>query len=191
MSSASDQETKGSLRTTNGTSPSSKKTESSESANLNKVRDILFGDSLSGLQDSLGKLEKSIMAKVDALASEQSKRLENLENLLEKKISDFDKILKEEKGERIDRVEELSSSIVDVKTLIAAQVAELSTRQDSVQSELGKSIDDEVGRLSKTIKDLNDELDSKMGRLGDDKTDRATLANLFSELSKGLTGKNS
>ncbi len=191
MSSASDQETKGSLRTTNGTSPSSKKTENSESANLNKVRDILFGESLSGLQESLGKLEKSIMAKVDALASEQSKRIENLERLLDKKISDIDKILKEEKGERIDRVEELSSSIVDVKTLIAAQVAELSTRQDSVQSELGKSIDDEVGRLSKTIKNLNDELDSKMGRLGDDKTDRATLANLFSELSKGLTGKNS
>ncbi len=191
MSSASDQESKGSLRTTNGTSPSSKKTENPETANLNKVRDILFGDSLSGLQDSLGKLEKSILAKVDALASEQSKKLEKLESLVDKKVAELERVLKEEKGERIDRVEELSSSIVDVKTLIAAHVAELSTRQDSVQSELGKSIDDEVSRLSKTIKDLNEELDSKLGRLGDDKTDRATLADLFSELSKGLTGKNS
>src|ERR1700689_4105642 len=143
--------------------PSNK--EAPEGANVDKIRDILFGSQMRDYE------KRFVRQEVDSLSTR----------------------VKSEKSERSEGLKEISREIKDGTKIIEKKLSQLEEQMSDGQSELrakllehSKSVSAEIDKLRRdTTAALNREVDV----LRDEKTDRASLADLFNEFSLRLKNK--
>ena len=88
-------------------------TEGHEGANVDKIRDILFGSQMRDYDKRFGRLEDRLIKDAEALRDEMKRRFESLEAFVQKELESLGQRLKAEKSERGESVKDLGVQLRD------------------------------------------------------------------------------
>jgi phage host-nuclease inhibitor protein Gam len=165
--------------------------ESSETApNLDQVRDILFGGQMRTLDRRLAKMDEGVQREHERMRADLNQRFEHLEEWAKQKVEALDEKIK---SERTKRTEELKMIRADLKkglTDLDRSLVQLDEAKSGADSELRDQILALTKTVSANIAALSDQLTGDLARVAAelrfDKTDTASLVELFSDVARRL-----
>jgi DNA repair exonuclease SbcCD ATPase subunit len=172
-------------------SPSGK--EAPEGANVDKIRDILFGSQMRDYEKRFSRLEESIAKSLDTLREDMTKRLETLSGFVKQELESLSQRVKNEKAERSDGLKELGREMKDGTKLVEKKLGQMEEQMADGQSEIrAKMLEhakSNAAEIDKLRREMAGALNREVEMLRDEKTDRAALADLFAEFSLRLKNK--
>jgi len=161
-----------------------------EGANVDKIRDILFGSNMREYEKRFARLEERLNKSSEALREDLKKRFDSLESYVREELESLGQRLKTEKSERAESLKELTRESRDNAKTLEKKLSQLEEQLDAAQTELRSKILEQSKALGNQIQKSKDELEAALEHeaetLRTDKTDRAMLADLFTELSMRL-----
>jgi DNA repair exonuclease SbcCD ATPase subunit len=161
-----------------------------EGANVDKIRDILFGSQMRDYEKRFARLEEHVAKSMDTLRDDMTKRLDTLSAFVQQEVESLSQRLKTEKSERNEGLKELTREFKDTTKAIEKKLSQLDEQLADSQSELRAKILEHskafAGEIEKLRRDSAAALDREVQSLRHDKTDRAALADLLAEFSLRL-----
>jgi uncharacterized phage infection (PIP) family protein YhgE len=161
-----------------------------EGANVDKIRDILFGSQMRDYEKRFTRLVENVTKAVETLREDTMKRLETLSSFAQQEVESLSQRLKTEKSERTDGLKDLARELKDAAKLLEKKLGQLEEQTSDAQSELrakmlehSKAFANEIDKLRR---DSASALDREVETLRNEKTDRAALADIFAEFSLRL-----
>jgi DNA repair exonuclease SbcCD ATPase subunit len=161
-----------------------------EGANVDKIRDILFGSQMRDYEKRFARLEENVTKAIDTLREDMTKRLDTLSGFVQQEAESLSQRIKGEKAERTEVAKEISRELKDTAKLIEKKLGQLEEQMSDGQSELrakllehSKTVASEIEKLRR---DAANALDREVTTLRNEKTDREGLADLFAEFSLRL-----
>ena len=97
----------------------STQTDTHETANVDKIRDIIFGSQIRHYEKRFARLEERLTADAQALREDTKKRDDTLEAFVHKELDSLSQRLKGEKSERAEALKELTRELRDTAQTIA------------------------------------------------------------------------
>lgn len=162
----------------------------SESGNLDKIRDILFGNQVRDYEQRFNRLEEHLVKECSNLREDTKKRLDVIENYIKNEVDSLTTRLKTEQNERNIAVTEVNEEFKNVVKSLERKIAQLDEQTSQNQRDLRQQILDQSKTLDDDLKhnykELLAALEKESQELHTQKTDRSTLARLFSELALRL-----
>jgi hypothetical protein len=162
-------------------------------ANLDKVRDILFGGQARDFDRRFQRLEERLIQETAELKEDVKKRLAALEQFVKQETASLADRIKTEHDERTDATKDLARDVRETTKAFEKKTGHLDDQIGRVQRELRQQILEARQSLSD---DLRQKIDDVLARLGQesadlrhDKADRATLAALLTEMAMRLTNE--
>ena len=163
-------------------------------ANLEKIRDILFGAQVHDFEKRFARLEERLLKETSDARAETKKRFDTLEGFIRKEIEALGERLKSEQEERADAVKEISKELRDSARSLDKRIAQLDEVTSKNQRELRQQVLDQSKALTEEIRARNKEtttlLSKEIGELRVGKTDRAALAGLLTDLAVRLSNES-
>ena len=164
--------------------------EKGEGANVDKIRDILFGSQMRDYEKRFTRLEENVTKAIDTMRDDMTKRLETLSGFVQQEVESLSQRLKSEKSERAEGAKDLSREQKEAAKALEKKLSQLDEQLSDGQAELRAKMLEHSKAISSEIEKLRREaaaaLDREVQVLRHDKTDRASLADLFSEFSLRL-----
>jgi hypothetical protein len=164
-----------------------------EGQNVDKIREILFGSQMREYEKRFARLEERMVKASEALREDVKKRFDALESYLGQELEALGQRLKAEKTERGEALHDLTREARDGAKAAEKRMSHLEEQLAAAQGDLRSRILEQSKTLSNTIEKAQSEMESALEReaesLRSDKTDRAMLADLFTELSLRLKGE--
>lgn len=161
-----------------------------EGANVDKIRDILFGNNMREYEKRFARLEERLTKSSEALREDLKKRFDSLESYVREELESLGTRMKTEKSERSEALKDLTRETRDNAKALEKKLSQLEEQLDSAHTELRTKILEQSKALGSQIQKSKDELEAALEReaeaLRTDKTDRAMLADLFTEMSLRL-----
>jgi len=179
------QDTKGSQDAALGTDPLA------GGASIDKVRDILFGAQMRDYDRRFGRLEERLLKDTTDLKEDVRKRLASLEQYVKQEIEALgDRLTAEHQG-REDAVKQLGQDLRDTSQTFDRKTATMDDQSARAQRDLRQQLLEAQQRLTDELQSRHEELLGALNResteLRDEKTDRAALASLFTEMAMRLS----
>jgi hypothetical protein len=160
---------------------------------LDKVREILFGSQARDYEKRFTRLEERLIKESADLKDEVRSRMEALENFIKKEIDALSDKLKAEHTDRQEADSELTREVKDLTKTFDKKTGQLDDQMSKNQRETREQILEQSKRLSDEIrqkhKELLDALERESRELRSEKTDRAALAAMFTELAMRLNNE--
>lgn len=160
---------------------------------LDKVRDILFGNQVRDIDKRFARLEERLLKEFTNVRDETRKRLDSLEIYIKKEVEALTESLKNEQAERDSGVTLLVQEQKNIALSLEKKLAQLDEQTTKSQREMreqilnqSKSLQDEIQEKYAEIVKL---LERESDELRRDKTDRSSLASLFTELAIRLNSE--
>ena len=147
--------------------------------NVEKIRDILFGSQMRDYEHRFARLEETLLKESADLRESTRKRFEALESYLRKEFEVLESRLKAERDERGSAHDTLAKRIGELNDQTSAAHRDLRATMLQQSKELSEEIERRHQEISAT-------LDRRFQELRKDKTDRAALAALFTEVALRL-----
>jgi hypothetical protein len=170
--------------------PNNPEAEVHEGANVDKIRDILFGSQMRDYDKRFGRLEERLIKDAESLRDEMKKRFESLETFVQKEIESLSQRLKTEKAERAESVKEIGVQMRDTSKAFDKKLGSLDDQLTGDTAELrarileqSKAMTTEIAEKARDAKRL---LDQEVAALRLDKADREGLGDLFTEFGMRL-----
>jgi len=158
--------------------------------NIDKVRDILFGGQMRDYERRFARLDERLAQETAAMKEEVRRRLTALEQFVKQETESLADRIKAEQEERADATKELAREARDAAKALEKKAGQLDDQLGKVQRESRQQILELHQRVSDDIQGRIEELTSRFSResaeLRNDKTDRATLAALLTEMAMRL-----
>ncbi len=162
-----------------------------EDANIDKIRDILFGVQMRDTDRKFSKIEERLSKEIEEMRDESRKRLDILENFIKQEIASLSERLVKEQNLRGDSIREVNTEMKSFSHEVDKKFSEFGEQTAKSQSELRQ-------QLLAQSKDLSDEIhkrhtevlgsiERESSELQSDKADRSALAGLFTEMAMRLT----
>lgn len=157
---------------------------------LDKVREILFGSQAREYDKRLAGLELRIAKEAADLRADLKRRFDSLETYIKGEIESLTGRLKSEQNERQQTIAGLSNELKELLRNADRRTSELDESVSKSNREFRQQLLDQSKALGDEIRQKHDELQAALereaGTLRDDKTDRAALAAMFTELALRL-----
>ncbi len=162
-----------------------------DSGNIDKIRDILFGNQVKEIAKKLTRLEERIV-KADAEMREDTKnRLDSIETYIKDEIASLSDRLRNEQKSRSESEKNILGDLKDTTRQMEARFTRTEDQISTNTRNLREQLLEQSKNLSADIKARNEQtslaLEKIAGELRDDKVDRAALSGLFAELSMRLS----
>jgi uncharacterized phage infection (PIP) family protein YhgE len=161
-----------------------------QGANVDKIRDILFGSQMRDYEKRFARLEETVSKAIDTLREDMTKRFDTLSNFVQQEVDSLSQRLKTEKAERTESAKEISREIKEAAKALEKKLGQMEEQMADGQSELrakllehSKTFNNEIEKLRR---DASAALDREVTTLRTEKTDREGLADLFAEFSLRL-----
>ena len=159
--------------------------------NLNKIRDILFGEQVQTQHQRFERLEDRLSQECADLRTDFHTRLDQLESRLSHRLDNLFEQLRREETTRGDETVALRQTVDEVETLAERRSAQLEEKLDAIAHDLQADIKHQTltlkenleGQLEELLAELENETTERK-RSGN--AERAKLAALFGDLSKQL-----
>ena len=160
-------------------------------ANLEKVRDLLFGVQMRDYDRKFASLEERILKETSELRDDVKKRLAAIEQLLAREIDALSDRLKGEQDDRAAAAKDLARQLDETARSFEKKTGQLDDQMAKGLRDLRQQLHDQHQNLSDDLKRQADQLLDRLARESDrlrtDKTDRASLAALLTEMAMRLT----
>lgn len=147
--------------------------------NVEKIRDILFGPQMRDYEHRFARLEETLLKESADLRESTRKRFDALEGYIRKEFEALESRLKAERDERGGSYDALARRIGELDDQACAAHRDLRGAILQQSKDLGEEIERRHQEISAT-------LEKRFQELRKDKTDRAALAALFSEVALRL-----
>ncbi len=158
--------------------------------NVDQIRDIIFGSQMRDYESRFQRLEERLLNELTTMRNETGNRVDSLESYMRSELDALNNRLGKERDEREADDKELSE---DLKKLSKELLRKLSHLDDSVASQnrdLREQLLTQSKSLSADINSTREQLNSALvqatNELQHSKTDRASLAELLSEMALRL-----
>ena len=160
-------------------------------ANLEKVRDLLFGGQMRDYDRKFASLEDRILKETGELREDVKKRLSAIEQLLGREIDALNDRVKAEQEDRAAADKDLARQLDDTARTFERKTSQLDDQMARGLREVRQQLHDQQQQLSDDLKRQADQILERLAResqqLQSDKTDRASLAALLTEMAMRLT----
>lgn len=160
---------------------------------LDKIREILFGTQAREYEKRFNRLEERLMKESADLREDVKKRFDALETYIRKELESLTDRLKAEQNERDESTQELSNVIQAVAKDFVKRTSQLDDQLTKSQRELREQLLEQSKTLAEEIRRKTEELAATLAResheLRLEKTDRAALAAMFTELAMRLNNE--
>lgn len=157
---------------------------------MDKIREILYGSQMRHVDKRFDKLGKLFQDEIDGLRSETEKKLASLEKYFRKEIDALTSRINGETTDRNRSSEALAQRIDTAQKMLEEKIGQLSEKTLQDNREVQEQILTQSKELLEAIRSDHDKLATMMENsfrsLSEDKTDRETLANLFTEVAMRL-----
>jgi hypothetical protein len=158
---------------------------------IDKVRDILFGSHLREFERRFARLEERLVKETSDLKADVRSRLDALEAYAKHETESLAGQIRAEHEGRVESHGALSRDTAEAARSLERRAAALDEQLGKSQRDLRQQLLDQHQRLSEEIRSKTDEVLAALAReaqeLRADKTDRATLASLLTEMALRLT----
>jgi hypothetical protein len=159
--------------------------------NLEKIRDILFGAQVTDFEKRFQRLEERILKETADARAETNKRFEALEAFIRKEVESLAERVKTEQAERVESGKEHSREMREAVRSLEKKLAQMDDVTTKNQRELRQQILDQSKALTEEIRSRVRESAAALSReikdLRTEKTDRAALAGLFTDVAMRLS----
>ena len=163
-------------------------------ANLEKIRDILFGAQVHDFEKKFARLEERLLKETADARAETKKRFDSLESFIRKEVESLAERLKAEQETRADSAKEISRDLRETAKALEKRLGSLDEQATRSQRELRQQILDQSKSLTDEIRTRIREsaaaLSKELKELRAEKTDRSALAGLFTEAAMRLTNES-
>ena len=160
-------------------------------ASLEKVRDLLFGVQMRDYDRKFARLEDRLVKETNDLREDVNKRLAAIEQLLAKEVESLNERLKTEQDDRSGAAKDLARQLDDTARNFEKKTGQIDDQLSRGLREVRQQIHEQHQQLSDDLKRQADEILERLAResheLRTDKTDRASLAALLTEMAMRLT----
>jgi hypothetical protein len=162
-------------------------------ANLEKVRDILFGTHMREFERRLARLEDQLIRETADLKEDVRKRLSELEHFIHEETEALAGRVETERNERAHQSADLSRTLQEAAQTSDRKASNLEDQLSRAQRELRQQILAQQQRLSEDIRQAADDVLARLQRESQElrslKADRATLATLLTEMALRLNNE--
>src|ERR1700723_4120617 len=110
--------------------------ENAEGANVDKIRDILFGSQMRDYEKHFARLEENVSKAVETLREDTMKRLETLSSFAQQEVESLSQRLKTKKSVRSEGLKELPPELKDAPKIINKKLGQLEEQTSDAQSDL-------------------------------------------------------
>lgn len=159
-------------------------------ANVDKIRDILFGSQMRDYDKRFGRFEERLLKETAELREEIKRRFASLETYVKNEVDALTARQKAEKAERLEALKELAKELQDSTKAWERKAAQIEEAAAKAQRDLRQQILEESKRLAAEINekhtDVARRLDKETAELRGSLTDRLALADLFTEVGLRL-----
>ena len=159
--------------------------------NLEKVRDILFGNQMREVDRRFLRLEERLLKETRDLKDDIKRRLDALEAHANRETETLAGQIRQEHGERIEGHARHARELADTAGAFERRTSAIDEQLAKGHRELRQQMLEQHQRLSDDIREKIDEVLAALARdaqeLRNDKTDRLALASLFKEMAMRLT----
>ena len=159
--------------------------------NVDKIRDILFGTQMRDYEQRFSRMEEALRKESQEIRETTRRHLEALESFVHKELAAIESRMHMEREERAEGQTRLASDLSAAASSIYRKIGEVENQEAHAQREIRNDLLQRSKELSDAIHSKGEELVALLERrfqeLQHDKTDRASLASLFSEVSLRLT----
>lgn len=166
----------------------------SDTGSLDKIRDILFGNQVKDYEQRFTRLEEHLVKECTNLREDTKKRLDVIESYIKNEVDSLTTRLKTEQNERNIAVTETNEEFKNLVKSLERKIAQLDEQTSQNQRDLRQQILDQSKNLDDDLqhkyKELLAALERESQELHTNKTDRSTLARLFSELALRLDNES-
>ena len=167
--------------------------ETSSGANLDKVRDILFGGPLRDVDRRFTRLEERLAKDTSDLRAEMRQRLDALESYLKSEVESIAATIRAERDSRDEAIAAVAGELRETGRGFERRVAALDEQMAKGQRELRQQMLEHYHRLSddtrQKVEDVLATIARESQELRADKTDRRALAALLTEMAMRLTNE--
>ena len=161
-----------------------------ESGNIDKIRQILFGNQMRDYEKRFSRLEERLLKESADLRDETRKRFDALETFIKNEMEALTGRLQAEQRTREESAQNLSRELQASSKSLEKKLGDFDEQNSRGQRDLRQQILDQSKSLSDEIRHKHEEIKAALARevaeLSRDKTDRAALAALFSEVALRL-----
>lgn len=158
--------------------------------NVDKIREILFGNHMREYDARFAKLEETLLKEAAELRDGTRRRFEALEAFVKSELDSLQARLKSEREERTSQIKQHGKELQEVSEGLSARLRDLDDTTSEAQRKLRNEILDQSRSLMDEMRSRQEEigklLDRRFQELRASKTDRAALAALFSEVALRL-----
>lgn len=163
-----------------------------DAGNMDKIRDILFGNQARDYEKRFVKMESRVAQKAAELKTELLKRVDGLEGYVKQEIKDLNERIKAESNDRADSEksiqQELKDSFDKLNKKLLVEEENLAKKATELREQIldqSKTLSDEIlskhDHTANTIRQTAEELD-------DTKVNRSDLSGFFLEIAMRLSG---
>ena len=161
--------------------------------NLDKVRDILFGGQARDIDRRFQRLEERLLKETADLKDDVRKRMSALEQFVKQESASLADRIKTEHDERTDATKDLARDARETAKTFEKKTGQLDDQVGRVQRELRQQILDArqslTDDLRQKIEDVMLRLSQESADLRTQKTDRASLAALLTDMAMRLSNE--
>jgi hypothetical protein len=179
-------DTKVAAKTENSTEEALQSTQES----LDQVRDILFGSQLRDQDRRFHQIDEKVTAELGTFRDEIRKSVATLESFFKTELHALASRITVESSQRNDGVASLKNELAATSTALDKHLTQIDAQHAEAESDLRGLVADQSAAIREDLKATHAELSALVEKLAADlrgsKTDRATLANLFTEMAGRL-----
>jgi hypothetical protein len=178
----------------NHQSPDEKTTKAvpTDTGNVDKIRDILFGQQIREFEERFFKLEEKLSQETTKLRHETLRRLDSIETFIKSEMDSLAERLKHEAEQREQNEQNLRGDMKDSTMTLNKKIVKVEESLSHKSRDLREQILEQSKTLledmHKKYESASDQLAQAAGELQSKKVDRADLSEYFSELSLRLSG---
>ncbi len=161
--------------------------ETLEDNNVDKIREILFGNQMHEFEHKFNKLEERISGDISNIRKENSLQIESLQTFIKSEIKILSNKLGSEEKDRIEKIDELEDNLNKSVKQIDSKIADLGKALDAQSHELNqkmlKQSQDYNTEMNNQFEQAIKRMDDYKNDLSNVKVDKSLLAEMLNTLA--------
>ena len=161
--------------------------EATEADNVDKIRDILFGNQMREVSQKFATLEKNLVSDLTAVRQENALQIESLKSFIESEMEILASRLAGEEQSRIENMDELDSSIKQqarqIESKMSAVVKSIDKNASDINKKMLKQSQDFNSEVNKQMQDARDRMDGHRQELSTTKVYKSVLSEMLNSLA--------
>jgi hypothetical protein len=167
--------------------------ETSETASVDKIRDILFGNQMRDYERKFGFLEERLLKEIADLRDETGKRIDSIETYIKKEVESLSDRLKAEQDIRSESDQKTLKELHETAKTLSENVEKLDAKQSKDARDLRQQLLEQSKNLSSEIRKKHQEssttLHQSVQELQAAKVDRFALSELLIEMAARMSNE--